>query len=270
MLGVSGRNCPPDAGANASVGAWMVAGIAAVGAGLDGADMWQPHVDFAQQRCVCGRQQVSTGPGRLALNRNVSSAVKTVTTVFIGVKRRLALGRCQDSGAVLRMMHMRWYHILLMMVAITSRGEDHLIHLAAKPAPVFTLKDLDNVEVASTNFAGTTRLVFFWASWDKPCQQQLDTLIEIQKAYGPSNLTVLGLALDWQNPAGLKTFLSTNSVNFPVFLADYNVIKDFGGVDAIPTLYIVEPHGIILNRFVGLTDKAVITNFIEAIKRSTR
>ena len=165
---------------------------------------------------------------------------------------------------------MRWCLIAFVACATASFGQDNVVHLTAKPAPMLVLKDLNDTEVALTNYAGKTRLFFFWASWDKPSQQQLATLKDIQRNYAASNVVVLGLALDWQNPTGLKNFAATNSINFPILIADYDVIKGFGGVEAIPTTILVEPHGLVVTRFTGLTEKGAITNYVEAVLKSQR
>src|SRR5258706_3983483 len=62
-----------------------------------------------------------------------------------------------------------------------------------KPSPTFTLKDLDGRDVSSTNFAGTTRIVLFWANWDEPCRKQLPALVELQRDYATNGLQVLAL-----------------------------------------------------------------------------
>jgi peroxiredoxin len=136
-----------------------------------------------------------------------------------------------------------------------------------KPSPNFTLKDLDGRDVASTNFAGTTRLVLFWANWDEPCQKQLPALVELQREYGTNGVQVLGLLVDNRDLPAAKETLTKNGVTFPVLVADYATIDGFGGLDAIPTLFVVEPHGVILNRYVGLTEKKTLENFISSIRQ---
>ncbi len=140
----------------------------------------------------------------------------------------------------------------------------------SQPAPAFSLKDLDGAEVSSTNFAGTTRLVWFWASWDKPSQRQLPALVELQREFGAEKMRVLGLVLDAKNPAAVKTFCATNHVNFPVLIPDYETIQGFGGLEAIPTTIVVEPHGIIVNRYVGYTEKETLKKIVQAILDSPR
>ncbi len=140
----------------------------------------------------------------------------------------------------------------------------------SKPVPIFFLKNLDGAEVCSTNYAGTTRLVWFWASWDKPCQKQLPVLMELQRDYATSNVVVLGLSLDKPDAATLKEFAATNFINFPILFADFGAIQGFGGLDAIPTLFVVEPHGVIVSRYVGYTDKDTLKRILKAIFDSQR
>ena len=141
----------------------------------------------------------------------------------------------------------------------------------SKAAPNFTLKNLDGLEVSATNFTGKTRLVFFWISTDKPCQRQLPALVELQRDFAEAGVTVLGLTLDRPtNAAALKQFAATNSVNFPILFADYDAIIGFGGLEAIPTIAVVEPHGVIVERYVGYTDKEVLRKLVQAILDSPR
>lgn len=140
----------------------------------------------------------------------------------------------------------------------------------ARQVPLFSLKNLDGLEVCSTNYAGSTRLVWFWASWDKPCQRQLPDLIELQRDLDKTGLRVLALVLDAKDPAKLKEFATENSVNFPILVADYGVIQAFGGLEAIPTLFVVEPHGMIVSRYVGYTDKGVLRKLVQAILDTPR
>lgn len=137
-----------------------------------------------------------------------------------------------------------------------------------KPSPSFTLKDLDDHDVSSTNFAGTTRIFLFWANWDEPCRKQLPTLVELQREYGTNDLQVLALSLDNRDVPAIKDTIATNGVTFPVLMADYATVQGFGGLEAIPTVFVVEPRGMIISKYVGLTEKKAIENILRAIKQA--
>jgi thiol-disulfide isomerase/thioredoxin len=183
---------------------------------------------------------------------------------------RLQVERCQASGRMLMMIGMRTVcaiGILLVAVAAWAAetnapalNETRLV----KPSPAFTLKDLDNHDVSSTNFTGTTRLVLFWANWDEPSRKQLPALVELQRDYGTNGLQVLALSLDNRDLPAIKETMAKNGITFPVLMADYGVVQGFGGLEAIPTLF-VESRGMIISRYVGLTEKKTIEKILRVL-----
>lgn len=158
--------------------------------------------------------------------------------------------------------------VVLGLVAGMSALAQSEVSLSTR-APEFKLKDPSGVEVSSANFTGKTCVVFFWMSSNPPSQRQLTSLVELQNDYAASNMTVLGLTLE-RNLEALKQFTTTNTVNFPILLADYDAIMGYGGLEAIPTIVVVEPHGVIVRRYVGVTDAATLRNIVKAIIESPR
>ncbi len=136
---------------------------------------------------------------------------------------------------------------------------------AAVAAPKFVLRDLNKREVRLTDFRGKGLLVAFFLANTAPCRQQMPALIDLQSQYGNTNFTVIGLALDEDGAVALKAFAATNHVNFPILLADYDVIEGFGGLTAVPTLITVTPDHLIRQRYVGVTDKSVLAADIKAM-----
>jgi peroxiredoxin len=135
----------------------------------------------------------------------------------------------------------------------------------AKPAPAFNLKDINGKDVKLSDFAGKALIVFFWATWDKPSQNQIPDLMELQRQYEKQGFSVIGISLDSKGPDVVKTYVETNHLNFPVLMATSDVVQGFGGLEAIPTLFVVEPRHNIISRHVGVTDKSVIENELNAI-----
>jgi peroxiredoxin len=135
----------------------------------------------------------------------------------------------------------------------------------AKPAPAFNLKDINGKDVKLSDFAGKALVVFFWATWDKPSQNQIPDLMELQRQYEKQGFSVIGISLDSKGPDVVKTYVETNHLNFPVLMATSDVVQGFGGLEAIPTLFVVEPRHNVISRHVGVTDKSVIENELKAV-----
>jgi len=130
-----------------------------------------------------------------------------------------------------------------------------------KPAPDWQLKDLDGKPVDSAQFKGKVILLDFWATWCPPCREEIPGLIELQKEFGPKGFTIIGVSLD-DDPAAVKKFQSKVPINYPVVMGDGAMAAKFGGVEAIPTKFLVDREGKIVSRSVGGAEKADLEKLI--------
>jgi peroxiredoxin len=129
-------------------------------------------------------------------------------------------------------------------------------------APSFVLEDLDGHKVSSTNFTGTTRLFFFWVQRDDLCQKQARIMAELQRELGDRGLRVIGLMLDVRNAEATKAFLKDNGLQFQILLADYTAIQGYGGLEAVPTIVLVNRDGLMVDRRVGVMEKKEILEIL--------
>jgi len=65
--------------------------------------------------------------------------------------------------------------------------------LIGKPAPDFTLKDLDGREIALKDLRGKAVLLNFWGSWCPPCREELPQLEALYKALKDKGQVVIGI-----------------------------------------------------------------------------
>jgi thiol-disulfide isomerase/thioredoxin len=84
----------------------------------------------------------------------------------------------------------------------------------ARPAPAFTLPDLEGVARSSAEWDGDIRVVNFWATWCPPCIREIPLLVEIQDEYRERGVTVIGIAVD--ETAAVAEFAAGFAFNYPV------------------------------------------------------
>ncbi len=89
--------------------------------------------------------------------------------------------------------------------------------------PDFSLPDLNGREIASASWAGKVLVINYWASWCPPCVREMPTLIRAQQAYDPSQLQVVGIAIDTQD--AVEQFLIDHPVNYPILIGDVSSIE---------------------------------------------
>lgn len=125
------------------------------------------------------------------------------------------------------------------------------VESTALPAPEWKLKDLDGREVSSGQFKGKVIVVDFWATWCAPCIDEIPGYIALQKKYGPDKLAIVGVSMDRRGPAHVKQFAQTHGMNYTVVMGDEAVAEAFGGLEALPTTFLISRDGRILDRKVG-------------------
>lgn len=137
--------------------------------------------------------------------------------------------------------------------------------LSDKKAADFRLKTLEGKEIKLSDFRGKIVIVDFWATWCPPCRKGIPDLISLQEEY-KKDLVVIGISLDQQNTIkDLKPFIENYKINYPVVLGDEKVVKDYGGINAIPTSFIIDQKGNIVDSHIGLVPKTVYADQIKSL-----
>jgi len=142
--------------------------------------------------------------------------------------------------------------------APTAPGGAPTVKLFRDPAdvPSFTLKALDGRTISSAAFRGKVTIVNFWATWCGPCRAEIPDLIALQKKY-PDQLQVIGISEDEIAAGEVKRFVDAHGMNYPVAMTSHDVERLFPGINALPTSYIVDRDGKVVQRHQGMLNAAV-------------
>jgi len=146
--------------------------------------------------------------------------------------------------------------LLAFTLAACKPNADPATLAPPKTAPVWKLKDLDGQLVSSDQFNGKVVVIDFWATWCPPCRAEIPGYVALQEKYGKDGLAMVGISLDSQGPEEVKQFVAKNHMNYTVVMGDESVVAAFGGVEAIPTTFIVDRQGNIRDQKVGAEELA--------------
>jgi peroxiredoxin len=132
-----------------------------------------------------------------------------------------------------------------------------------KPAPDFTLKDADGKDVKLSEYRGKVVLLNFWATWCGPCQLEIPWFIDFEKQYKSQGLEVIGVSMDDEGWPVIKPFVASHKMNYRVLLGNDSVTQLYGGIDALPTTFLIDRQGRIAKAHVGLAGR---NEYLDEIK----
>jgi thiol-disulfide isomerase/thioredoxin len=132
------------------------------------------------------------------------------------------------------------------------------------PAPDFKLTALDGKPVTLAGAHGKVILLNFWATWCGPCRAEIPDLVELQNKY-KDRLQILGLVVDDDDPDAIKEFTEKFGINYPVALASDEIRMQYGGIAALPTSFVLDAEGRIVQKHEGLRDPILYETEIRSL-----
>jgi thiol-disulfide isomerase/thioredoxin len=120
-----------------------------------------------------------------------------------------------------------------------------------KPAAAFALHTIDNQEISLASLRGRVTLVNFWATWCPPCRAEIPDLIALQEKYR-DRLQVIGISEDEGGSEVVRKYVADHRMNYPVAMTSPEFEKLFPGVSALPTSFLIDKEGRIVQKHVGM------------------
>ncbi|HKM67103.1 MAG TPA: TlpA disulfide reductase family protein [Candidatus Acidoferrum sp.] len=132
------------------------------------------------------------------------------------------------------------------------------------PAPEFKLKALDGKDLNLESSRGKVILLNFWATWCGPCREELPGLIALQNHY-KDRLQIIGLLVDDEDEKEIRSVVESEGINYPVALADTGTRFAYGGIAALPTVFLINTEGRVVQKHVGLFNPALFETEVRAL-----
>ena len=132
------------------------------------------------------------------------------------------------------------------------------------PAPDFKLTTLDGKPVTLADSHGKVILLNFWATWCGPCRAEIPDLIELQNKY-KDKLQILGLVVDDDDADAIKEFVEKFGINYPVAISSNDIRFQYGGIAALPTSFVLDSEGRIVQKHEGLRDPLLYETEIRSL-----
>jgi thiol-disulfide isomerase/thioredoxin len=147
-----------------------------------------------------------------------------------------------------------------------SAANAKVIRFAKNPemAPAFLLRDLSGKIVSTADWKGKVVILNFWATWCPPCREEIPELVQLQARY-KDKLQVIGASEDDDEPQKVEQFVQRYGINYPIVMATKELIDNYGGVPALPTSFLIDAQGRVMQKHTGLYEYAVYEREVRAL-----
>jgi peroxiredoxin len=121
-------------------------------------------------------------------------------------------------------------------------------------APDFSLVEVsDNSTVRLSDYKGRGVIIYFWATWCRYCNQEMDDIQAIYNDYYGSGVTVLGLDVG-ESASLARKYRNAKGLTFPILDDSSNQVAATFHITGFPTHVFVDPNGVITYIASGALD----------------
>lgn len=146
-----------------------------------------------------------------------------------------------------------------------------------KAAPDFELPDLQDRRVRLSDFRGKVVFLNFWATWCKPCKEEMPSMEVLYRNFKDDGLVVLAVSIDRVTTKDdIPPFVQSLDLSFPVLIDSWGQTDKRYKLMGVPETYIIDQNGILREKIIGprdwtrLDNLQVVTELLETEPRAPR
>lgn len=134
---------------------------------------------------------------------------------------------------------------------------------SSQQAPAFSLTNLTGETVSLETYRGKVLIIDFWATWCPPCVKEIPHFVELYDIYNEQGFEILGVSVDRGGPGTVEKFVKKNSVNYDIAMANMEVVDAYEIYTGIPTTYIIDREGNVVEKVIGYRDKSFFEDHLK-------
>lgn len=121
-----------------------------------------------------------------------------------------------------------------------------------------------------SDLKGKVVILDFWATWCAPCRKGVPDLVELKEKYKDKDFEVVGISLDAITRGGSTTndvepFMEAYKINYPIVKGNEKAVYEFGNITTIPTTFILDRNGRIVEKYEQLVPKETYIKVINEV-----
>lgn len=120
------------------------------------------------------------------------------------------------------------------------------------PAPAYAATTLEGTPVTLASLKGDVVLLNVWATWCKPCREEIPALDSLHREFGARGLRVIGVSIDVAGDTGeIAGFARDLGASYALWLdPDDKVSTTFRAI-GVPSTALIDRQGVLRWRHMG-------------------
>jgi cytochrome c biogenesis protein CcmG, thiol:disulfide interchange protein DsbE len=121
-----------------------------------------------------------------------------------------------------------------------------------QPAPAYTARKLDGTPVTLAEHRDEVVMLNVWATWCKPCREEIPALDSLHREFGPRGLRIVGVSIDVISDTGtIAGFARDLGASYELWLdPDDRASSTFRAL-GVPSTHLVDREGTLRWRHMG-------------------
>lgn len=153
----------------------------------------------------------------------------------------------------------QWFTVGLVLAALTAvlvlaaalTPERRLIGPGSE-APEFDAVDVETGETVSLlDYRGQVVLLNIWATWCKPCEEEMPSMQRLYEALGPHGLKIVAVSIDIAPSDKVLRWVQERNLTFDVLQDRKRRIEDLYQTTGVPESFVIDRAGVIVKRRIG-------------------
>ena len=134
--------------------------------------------------------------------------------------------------------------------------------IPGRPAPGFSVVDLDGAPQTLEDFGGKVLLVNIWATWCAPCREEMPSLQRLYEAVGDPEFEILAISIDapfGQSDAfgraggDLSSYAESLGLTFSILHDSSGKVQRTFQTTGVPESFVIDRDGVIFKKVAGAT-----------------